>query len=135
VETPAKIVLLSVVAPAAAIILGALVQLGLITMWPQAQQFTIRNVSFDSYVAVAAMLLLSFVVGWSLRRRVPTSLGLWTSALVPAGWLVALLLVAHHQRFGLDALTGVYFGCATAPLLGVILGWMIGESSGARRSV
>jgi hypothetical protein len=135
VETPGKLVLLSVVAPPAAIILGALMQLGLITMWPQAQQLMIRHVSLDSYLVVAAMLLLSFFVGWSLRRRAPTSLALWTSTLAPAGWLVALLLVTHHQRFSLDALTSVYLGCATAPLLGVILGWMVGESSGARRPV
>src|SRR5439155_23702602 len=103
-ETSAKTVLLSVLASAAAIFLAALTQLGLTTAWPRMQQVTIRNVSLDSYVVVVALLILCFVVGWSLRRRTPNGFALWSCAVVPAGWLVALLVVIPHERFSLNAL-------------------------------
>lgn len=121
-----KIALLSVVASAAAIVLGALTQHALVTSWPQVQNVTIRHVSVDSYVAVVALLLLSFIVGWSLRRRTPTRIALWASFLVPLGWLAAMVATPHAQ-FGLDALTVVFLGGATSPLLGVVLGWAVAE--------
>jgi len=126
-EAPVRIVLLSAMAPAAAIVVAALAQLGLTTIWPREQAVTIGHVSVDSYVAVAAMLLLSFVVGWSLRRRTPTRIALWASFLVPFGWLAALL-AAPHAQFGRDTMTGVFLAGATSPLLGVVLGWVVAES-------
>jgi hypothetical protein len=139
VEAPAKTVLLSAVAPAAAIVLAALSQLALTTMWPQVQQGTIHHVSLDSYLVVATALLLSFVVGWSLRQRAPTRLAFWACVLVPAGWLlawIAALFVSVPQMWlRFDALSAVYLGSAMSPLVGIILGWMIGGSADARRSV
>ncbi len=84
VSTPVKIVVLSILAPAAAIVLGALAQLGLTTMVPQVQQLSIRHVSLDSYLVVAVLLLLSFVVGWILPRLAPTRLAFCACALVSA---------------------------------------------------
>jgi len=125
-----KIALLSVLASAAAIVLGALMQLALTALWPQVQSITIRHVSLDSYVVVATLLLLSFTVGWSLRRRAPTRIGFWASFLVPLGWLAAMV-VTPHSEFGLDALTVVFLAGATSPLLGVVLGWAVAESAQA----
>jgi hypothetical protein len=116
-----------------------LAQLGLTTMWPQVRRLSIRHVSLDSYLVVVAVLLLSFAVGWSLRRLAPTRVAFCACALVPAGWLLAwlaaLFVSVPQLRLRFDALSAVYLGSAISPLLGVILGWMTGESADARRSV
>ena len=139
VSTPVKIVVLSILAPAAAIVLGALAQLGLTTMVPQVQQLSIRHVSLDSYLVVAVLLLLSFVVGWILPRLAPTRLAFCACAVVSAGWflawLAALFVSVPQLRLRFDALSAVYLGSAMSPLLGVVFGWMIGMSANVRRSV
>lgn len=138
-EAPAKTVVLSVVAPAAAIVLGALSQAGLVSLWPQMQRLSIGGVSLDSYLVAATILLLSLAVGWWLRPRAPARLALCISVLVPTGWLIvwlaALLVRMPPVRLRFDALSGVYLGCATFPLLGIMLGWKIRKSAGARQAV
>jgi len=91
-EAPMKSALLSVLASAVAIVLGALMQLALTTLWPQVQSITIRHVSLDSYVVVGALLVLSFIVG-----RSPTRIAFWASSVVPLGWLAAMVATPHSQ--------------------------------------
>src|SRR4029077_15590160 len=121
-----KSTLLRLLLPAGAIIGSALLQLALVSVWPGMQHRSIANVSVDSYVAVAAMLILSFWVGRVLWARTPGRSTLLLSLVAPLGWFLALLWAVYHPRqLSLSALGVVLLFTALAPLLGLLLAYSL----------
>jgi CDP-diglyceride synthetase len=121
-----KSALLRLLLPAGAIIGSALLQLALVSVWPGIQHRYIANVSLDSYLAVVAMLILSFWVGRVLWTRAPERSTLLLSLVAPLGWFLALLWAVYHPRqLSLSALGFVLLFTALAPLLGLLLAYSL----------
>jgi hypothetical protein len=121
-----KSVLLSLFAPAGAIVGGALLQLALTSVWPQIQRSTIANVSVDSYIAIAAILILSFWVGRILSRRAPARPTVLISLIVPFVWFVAVIRTLYWPvPLSFNTLSVDLFLTASAPLFGLLLAYSL----------
>src|SRR5579863_599667 len=131
-----KAALLRLLLPASAIVGGALVQLALVSVWPGIQHSSIANVSLDSYLAVAAMLILSFWVGRVLWACAPGRSTLLLSLVAPLGWFLALLWAVYHPRqLSFSALGFVLLFTALAPLLGLLLAYSLPSNQRLERPV
>ena len=131
-----KAALLRLLLPAGAIVGGALVQLALVSVWPGIQHSYIANVSLDSYLAVVAMLILSFWVGRVLWARAPGRSTLLLSLVAPLGWFLALLWAVYHPRqLSFSALGLVLLFTALAPLLGLLLAYSLPSNQRLERPV
>jgi hypothetical protein len=112
--------ILNVALPALGIVLAALVQLALTTLWSGIKVVPSLVVSIDSYFVVLLTVGLCFVAGDWAQRSVPTIAGAACAVIAPLAWWLRPL-----------ALFTIF--TAMAPLIGVALGWAISFSS--RRNV
>ena len=127
---------LNVALPALGIILAALLQLALTTLWPEIKMIPSVVVSLDSYFVILLTIGLCFVAGSWAHRNVPTTVGAVCTAIAPLAWL-GLVLKGTMMGVGSIAwyrpLTLITLVVASAPLMGVALGWAM--SSSKRRHV
>ena len=117
---------LCVALPALAILVAALAQLLLTTIWPGVQHIPFPGVSADSYfVALLVAALCSLSAAW-LQRNVRISAGVVCTAVVPIAWLGLMLWrpikhIVHIAWF--QPITLFMIAAAIAPLAGVTAGW------------
>jgi O-antigen ligase len=127
--------IVNLVLPALGLVLAALAQLGLTTLWPAIQGFPSYLVSIDSYLAVLLTLGLCFFAGRRPHTNVPTVLGAACVGVVPLVWLGltlrGILAPAGHIVW-FRSLTVFMMVIAVVPLIGVGLGWV--SSPAKRRS-
>jgi hypothetical protein len=121
--------------PAVGIVLAALVQLALTTLWPGIKVVPSLVVSIDSYFVVLLALGLCVVAGGWAQRNVPTIAGAACAVIAPLAWLGLLLstMMGGGSIAWLRPLVLFTIFTAMAPLIGVALGWAM--SSSKRRSV
>lgn len=122
---PFKAIVLGLVAPAAAIVIGALLQQFLIWVWPGVQALTIFNVSLDTCLCVVVMGCLTFLGGsWDSAEHAGTrhdhpgdhrseylAVSLSVRGLCPRRWMEhrtdrlygARIGSAHRRRVGVRA--------------------------------
>jgi hypothetical protein len=117
---------LSVALPALAIIVAALAQLLMTTIWPGVQHIAFLGVSADSYLVVLLVAALCFVAAAWLQRNVRTLASAVCTAVVPIAWLGTMLWptmrhVNHVVWF--RPITIFMIAAAMAPLVGVATGW------------
>ena len=124
-----RILLICGLAPAAAIVLAALAQLTLTSLWPGVQHFSARGVSIDSYLVVGAVATLSMLVGYRLWRSAPTRSGFLVSLLAPLAWLgLVLSTLPPFRVIALNFATTFTLAVAIAPLGGLLAGWATSAS-------
>ena len=119
---------LSLVFPAAGIVISALAQFILTTLWPGMRAFPSVVVSIDSYLGVLLLVALSFLAGGWTRRNVPTSAGAACALIAPLLWLavwVKGLLIGFGPIAWLRPLTLFALFSAAAPLISVALGLVL----------
>jgi hypothetical protein len=118
--------------PAMGIVLAALVQLALTTLWPGIKVVPSLVVSIDSYFVVLLTVGLCFIAGGWAQRNVPTTAGAACAVIAPLAWL-GLLLKGTMTGVGsiawLRPLTLFTIFTALAPLIGVALGWAMSLSN------
>ena len=117
---------LSVALPALAILVAALAQLLLTTVWPGVRRIAFPGVSADSYFVVLLLVVLCFVVASWLQRNVRTLPAAVSAAVVPTAWLVLMLwpTVGNVKHIAwLRPITIFMIAAAMAPLVGVAAGW------------
>jgi hypothetical protein len=112
--------------PALGIAAAALAQLALTSLWPGIRAIPFPVVSLDSHFAVLLALGLCFLAGRTAHHNVPTSAGAACAILVPLAWLG--LILRGSLTFGgsiawFQPLTIFMLFSASAPLIGVALGW------------
>jgi hypothetical protein len=114
--------------PALGIVLAALAQLALTTLWPGIQAVPSAVVSLDSYFVVLLVLGLCFLTGRWAHHNVPTVAGATGAAIAPLAWL-GLILNGNFTIAGSIAwfrpLTIFIMFTAIAPLVGVAFGWAL----------
>ena len=112
--------------PAVAIIVAALAQLVLTTLWPGIQAVLSPVVSLDSYFVVLLVLGLCFLAGRWAHRNPSTVAGAACAAVAPVVWLglnlKATLLIGGSVAW-FQPLTMFVIFSAGAPLIGAALGW------------
>jgi len=117
--------------PALGIIVAALAQLALTTLWPGIQAVPSAVVSLDSYVDVLLALGLCFLAGRWTHHNLPTVGGAACAAIAPLAWL-GLIVSGSFTFAGSIAwfrpLTIFLMFTAIAPLAGVALGWALSSS-------
>jgi hypothetical protein len=125
---------LNLALPAAGILLAALAQLALTTVWPRIKIVHSGYVSIDSYFVVLLALGLCFVAGRWAQRNAPTIAGAACAVVAPLAWLGLLL----SSMVGVGPITWfrpiVLFVIFTAmtPLIGVALGWFLSAARQGR---
>jgi hypothetical protein len=127
---------LNVALPAVGIVLAALVQLALTTLWPGIKVVPSLVASIDTYFVVLLTVGLCFVAGGWAQRNVPTIAGAACAVIAPLAWLGLLVkgtMMGAGSIAWLRSLTLFTIFAAMAPLIGVALGWAISFSN--RRSV
>jgi hypothetical protein len=117
--------------PALAIVVAALAQLALTTLWPGVQVVPSAVVSLDSYVALLLALGLCFLAGRWAHRIDPTVAGAACAAIAPLAWF-GLIFRGNFLIGGSIAwfrpLTIFMMSTAIAPLIGVALGWVLSST-------
>jgi hypothetical protein len=112
--------------PALGIVVAAFTQLALTTLWPGIRAIPFVVVSLDSYVAALLALGLCYLAGRWARHNVPTIVGAVCVAIVPLAWF-GLVFKGNLMLGGSTAwfrpLTILILFLASAPLIGVALGW------------
>src|ERR1700732_1805338 len=78
---------LNLALPALAIVVEALAQLALTSLWPGIQLVPSVVVSLDSYIVLLRALGLCFLAGQWAHRTVPTVAGAACAAIAPLAWL------------------------------------------------
>jgi hypothetical protein len=120
--------ILNLALPGLAIVVAALTQLALTTLWPGIQNVPSAVVSIDSYIVLLLALGLSFLAGRWTHRIVPTIAGAAFAAIVPLAWF-GLICRGNFTLGGSIAwfrpLTIFTMFTAIAPLIGVALGWVL----------
>ena len=127
--------LLSLTLPALGIVIAALLQFALTTLWPGIQMLPSAIVSVDSYVAVLLTIGLCFLAGHWTQQHVPTAAGAACALIVPVAWFGFLFrstVVGAGSIAWLAPLTLFTLIAALAPLLGVAAGWALSLSKGRR---
>jgi hypothetical protein len=118
----------SLALPALGIVVAALAQLALTTLWPGIQAVPSAVVSLDSYFVLLLVLALCFLAGRWTRHNVPTVAGAACTAIAPVLWL-GLILKGNFMMVGSIAwfrpLTIFIMFTAIAPLVGVTFGWAL----------
>jgi CDP-diglyceride synthetase len=112
--------------PALGIVVAALTQLALTTLWPGIQAIPFAVVSLDSYVVVFLALGLCFLAGRRAHYNLPTIAGSAAAVIVPLVWLGLILkgiLMLGGSIAWFQSLTIFTLFSASAPLIGVVLGW------------
>lgn len=122
---PIKAAALSVFAPAAAIVAGALLQQVLLWVWPGVQAHTILNLSLDTYLGAAAVACLTFLVGLGIRRSAPGRVMIFAALIFPVIWLFLVLLKVYPTAAPLSALGVVFAAIAVAPIAGIGLAYAL----------
>jgi hypothetical protein len=122
---PPKTAMLCVFAPAGAIGSGALLQQLLISVWPGVQTLTVSGVSADSYFAAGALAALCFWVGLMIKRSAPARWTLVASLLFPLLWLILFRFAVYPPARGVSPIRVVYTAIALAPLLGLVLAYVL----------
>lgn len=122
---------LNLALPAMGIVVAALAQLALTTLWPRIQFVPSAVVSLDSYIAVLLAFGLCFLAGRWTHRIVPTVAGAACAAIAPLAWLGLnfsgnFMISASIAWF--RPLTIFMMFTAFAPLIGVALGWTLSSS-------
>jgi hypothetical protein len=126
---------LNLALPALGIVLAALAQLALTTLWPGIQSIPSPVASFDSYIAVLLALGLCFLAGRWTHHIVPTVAGAACAAIAPLVWLGLIL----RGNFSIAAsiawfrpVTIFLIFTAVTPLIGVALGGALSPSEPRR---
>jgi len=123
---------LNLALPGLAIVVAALAQLALTTLWPGIQAVPSAVVSIDSYIVLLLALGLCFLAGRWTHRIVPTVAGAACAAIVPLAW-IELICRGNFMLGGSIAwfrpLTIFVIFTAIAPLIGVALGWVLSSSN------
>ncbi len=121
--------------PALGIVVAALAQLALTTLWPGIEIIPSVLVSVDSYFVVLLTVGLCFHAGRWTQRNVPTIAGAVCAVIAPLAWL-GLVLRGMMMTAGSIAwsrpLTLFTIFMAMAPLIGVALGWTFSFSKRRR---
>jgi hypothetical protein len=122
---------LNLALPALAIVVAALAQLALTSLWPGIRLVPSAVVSLDSYIVLLLALGLCFLAGQWAHRIVPTVAGAACAAIAPLAWL-GLIFRGSFMIGGSIAwfqpLTISIVSTALAPLIGVALGWALASS-------
>jgi hypothetical protein len=122
---------LNLALPALAIVVAALAQLALTTLWPGIEVAPSAVVSLDSYIVILLALGLCFMAGRWAHRIVPTVAGAACAAIAPLAWF-GLIFRGNFMIGGSIAwfrpLTVFMMSTAIAPLIGVALGWVLSSS-------
>ena len=119
------LVALALVAPAAAIAAGALLQQLLISVWPGLQARTILNVSLDTCLCAVAMGCLTFWVVLRIRRSAPARAMIIPALIFPVVWLFRFQFAVYPTATPWNALRVVYTALALAPFIGVGLAYVL----------
>jgi hypothetical protein len=123
--------ILSLALPGLAIVVAALAQLALTTLWPGIQVVPSAVVSIDSYIVLLLALGLPFLAGRWTHRIVPTVAGAACAAIAPLTWF-GLICRGNFTLGGpiawIRPLTIFMMFTAIAPLIGVALGWVLSPS-------
>jgi|SRR5882724_4230525 len=117
--------------PALGIVVAALTQLALTTLWPGIQAVPFTVVSLDSYVVVLLALGLCFLAGGWTHHNVPTIAGAVCAVIAPLAWFGLILrgtLMIGGSIAWFRPLTVFIIFTAIAPLIGVALGWSLSSS-------
>ena len=120
-----KTLALIIVAPAGAIVAGALLQQLLVWVWPGVQAYTVYNVTLDSYFGAVALGSLAFCAGLWVRRSAPARAIVIPALIVPTAWLLLFEFVFNRPAGLLNALGVAYTAAAVAPFLGVGLAYLM----------
>jgi hypothetical protein len=120
--------ILNLALPGLAIVVAALAQLAITTLWPGIQLVPSAVASLDSYIAVLLALGFCFLAGRWTHHIVPTVAGAACAAIAPLAWL-GLVIRGNFVIAGSIAwfrpLTIFVMFTAIAPLIGVALGWAL----------
>jgi hypothetical protein len=117
--------------PALGIVIAALAQLGVTTLWPGMQLIPSGVVSIDSYFVVLLTFGLCFFAGRWAHTNVPTVTGAAFAAVIPLIWLVMTLrgnFTAPGHIAWFRPLTVFVMFVAVVPLIGVGFGWGLSSS-------
>ena len=117
---------LSVALPALAIVIAALAQLLLTTIWPGVQKVPVAGVSADGFVVLLLIVALCFVAAAWLQRKVRSLAGALCAAVVPVAWLGLVLgsILRHFPDIAwFRPITLFVIALAIAPVAGVAVGW------------
>jgi hypothetical protein len=122
---------LNLALPVLAIVVAALTQLALTSLWPGIQSVPSAVVSLDSYIVLLLALGLCFLAGLWAHRIVPTVAGAACAAIAPLAWF-GLIFRGSFMIGGpiawFQPLTIFMVSTALAPLMGVSLGWVLASS-------
>lgn len=129
---PFKAIALALVVPAGAIVTGALLQQGLIWVWPGVQAHTIFNVSLDTCLCAVAVGYLTFLGCLVVRSSAPARAMIIPALIFPLIWLFLLQFAVYPPAAPLNAVRVVYTAIALAPLIGVGLAYAL-PSTNRRR--
>ena len=122
---------LNLTLPALGIVLAALAQLALTTLWPGIQVIPSVVVSVDSYFVVLLTIGLCFYAGRWTQRNVPTIAGAACAVIAPLAWLGVVLrgtMMGAGSIAWFRPLTLFTIFTAMAPLIGVAWGWTMSAS-------
>jgi hypothetical protein len=134
-----KATALAILAPAAAIVLAALLQQLLITAFPTVQAASIGMVSLDSHLEVVAVFGLSFFAAHLVKRSAASRGVLIASLLFPAAFLVLILAsqplaLSLHVSPDMNWLRINLLLSAIAPLLATVLAYVVPSNNRFERS-
>jgi len=130
---------LAILAPAAAIVLAALLQQLLITAFPAVQAVSIGMVSLDSHLEVVALLGLSFCAAYLIKRSTARRGVRMASLLFPIAFLVLMLAsqplgLSLHVAPGMNGARIDLLLTIMAPLLGTVLAYLMPANNRFDRS-
>jgi len=128
---------LAILAPAAAIVLAALLQQLLITAFPAV--VSIGMVSLDSHLEVVALLGLSFCAAYLIKRSTARRGVRMASLLFPIAFLVLMLAsqplaLSLHVAPGMNGARIDLLLTIMAPLLGTVLAYLMPANNRFDRS-
>jgi hypothetical protein len=134
-----KTSVLAIVAPAASIVMAALLQQLIVTAFPSVQAVTIAMVTLDSHLEVVAQLGLSFCAAYLIKRSGARRSVLAASLLFPTVSLVLILasqpgVLSLHVAPGMNGLRINFLLLAIAPLLGMVLAYAVPSNNRFERS-
>jgi hypothetical protein len=119
------------VLPALGIVVAALAQLALTTLWPGIQRVPSGALSIDSCIVVLLTFGLCFFAGRWANSNVPTAAGAALSTVVPLIWLGLVLrgiVTAPGKVVWFGLLTMLMVFTAVVPLITVGSGWVLSSS-------